>query len=68
MLLSGGATGDGAGSRQATGILLDVAATTATSRGRDLLIEADDSVPEIVDPLIAQAAIVVDEVHIVAEG
>jgi GNAT superfamily N-acetyltransferase len=68
LLLSGGATTDAQPADAAAGALLDAAAAQATTLGRELLVEADDAAAEMVDELGVRGAIVVDEVHVVAEA
>ena len=68
LLLSGGATGDDDRSGPAAGTLLEASAALAEKLGRDLLVEADDAAPELIDALGARGGIVLDEVHIVSEA
>jgi GNAT superfamily N-acetyltransferase len=68
LLLSGGATSGAKQADAAAGALLDAAAAQAITLGRELLVEADDAAAEMVDQLDGRGAIVVDEVHVVAEA
>jgi GNAT superfamily N-acetyltransferase len=68
LLLSGGPTAaDHDQARSATGALIDAARAYASGQGRPLLVEADDSPPQVVAELQLRGAGVLDEVHIVAE-
>jgi hypothetical protein len=68
LLLSGGPTAaDHDQARSATGALIDAARAYASRQGRPLLVEADDSPPQVVAELQLRGAGVLDEVHIVAE-
>ncbi len=68
LLLSGGPTApDGGGARRASGALLDAGLAHAGLQGRPLLVEADESSPELVGELELRGAAVLDEVHIVVE-
>jgi hypothetical protein len=68
LLLSGGPTApDHDQARSATGALIDAARAYASGQSRPLLIEADDSPPQVVEELLLRGAAVLDEVHIVAE-
>jgi hypothetical protein len=68
LLLSGGPTApDHDQARSATGALIDAARAYASAQSRPLLIEADDSPPQVVEELQLRGAAVLDEVHIVAE-
>jgi hypothetical protein len=68
LLLSGGPTApDHDQARSATGALIDAVRAYASDQSRPLLIEADDSAPQVVEELQLRGAAVFDEVHIVAE-
>ena len=69
LLLSGGPTVPGdEQAPEATAALLDAAlAHAARESCSDVLVEADDSPPEVVAELERRGAVVADEVHVVAE-
>jgi GNAT superfamily N-acetyltransferase len=68
LLLSGGPTApDHDGAPAATGALLDAALAYSGGQGLPLLVEADDSPPQVVEELQLRGAAVLDVVHIVAE-